>query len=183
MFLSKSILSLLSLVMLISVSRVHGDGTAGDVCLEELAEYQTCAMNSQNFCESGCSNAEQPELSEEDYLSMMADPNFMCDWFNEIFCAIQRCCNACNNEASAYYSCLAAQTTEDGSCAFVCTENDGTVGNGSGNGSNNGGTVDDGSNNDGTGTSAGGGSSASPLLLKMKAWTALFVMIVGYTML
>jgi hypothetical protein len=201
MLFHKPILSLLSLVLLASVNTVvRGDGTVNDdSCPNEFAAYEACALSNQNVCEAACENVNQdPDLTEEQILNMLTDPNFLCNWFNDVFCAIQQCCNACQAEANAYFGCVASQTTEDGTCSFVCTDNGGTVDDGSDNegtvddGSDSGavddgtdgGAVDDGSDNGGTGTDtgAGGGSSASPTASTVSLWTGA-VMFVGYGLL
>ncbi|GAX15584.1 hypothetical protein FisN_3Hh053 [Fistulifera solaris] len=195
------ILSLLSLLLFASVNTVvRGDGTVNDdSCPNELAAYEACALSKQNICESECQGVDQnPEWTEEQILNMLEDPNFLCNWFNEIFCAIQQCCNACQAEANAYFGCVASQTTEDGTCSFVCDDNGGAVDDGNDNegtvddgndsgavdGGSDGGAVDDGSDNGGTGTDtgAGGGSSASFTVSTTTLWTGA-VMFVGYGLL
>ncbi len=140
MLFTKSILSLVSLALLLSVvGRVQGDGTMDESCPNELAAYQGCANSNQATCETACENVnvEEPNLSAEDMLSMMTDPNFICNWLNDLMCSIQQCCNPCIIQANAYFACVAAESSENGSCSLVCSDGDGSNGDS--------GTVDDGS--------------------------------------
>lgn len=184
---SKSILSLLLLVLIASIKTVQGEGTTPDnACLNELAAFQACSINNNEACASSCQNVntEEPELTEEDILKMLTDPNFWCDWWNDFYCSARQCCSACMNESNAYYNCLANQSADDSECLFVCDNNggggtsdggtdgsdNGTGDNGSdGNGS---GTVDDG--NDGAGE---GGSSSTVHAVSIMVWMAAAMLI------
>lgn len=177
---------LLSLISILYIKAARGDGTTDDACLNEMAAYQACAINSQ-YCDSGCESVNQdPEFTEEEILAMITDPNFMCKWFNELFCEIQNCCDACNNEANAYFSCLAKESTEDGTCEFTCTNNNGgTVDNGGDtavDSNGNGGTVDQSPLDDGNEVVDEAGtdndSSARNSMSAMSVWIGGVVIVV-----
>lgn len=129
MFFSKPILSFLLLVLLVSISTVHGDDTTGtdESCSAELAAYHACFANNQDVCDSECANVEIKELNfrPRDIISMMTNPNFICNWFTENYCNIQRCCGPCDDEAGVYLSCVAADNAEDSACSFACTSGGG----------------------------------------------------------